>query len=96
MVSFGNFARIASPCVGFHFGTLHCCFFPKYFLAEFEFSARTKINLEIIFGSSSGFIVIFFVSLYSFWPPCLLYLYTILPSVWNLEIDLIKQDIQKG
>ena len=31
MVSFVNFARIASICVGFHLGTLHATFFTKTF-----------------------------------------------------------------
>ena len=35
MVSFGNFARIASLCFGFHLGTLHG------FLAKYEFPAQT-------------------------------------------------------
>ena len=45
MVSFVNFARIASICVVFHLGTLQGCFF----LAKFEFPARisskTCLNL---------------------------------------------------
>ena len=40
MVSFGNYARIASICVGFHFGTLHGYFFSLRLLANFEFPAR--------------------------------------------------------
>ena len=35
MVSFRNFARIASLCFGFHLGTLHA------FLAKYEFPAQT-------------------------------------------------------
>ena len=31
MFRFVNFARIASICVGFHFGTLHGYFFTKTF-----------------------------------------------------------------
>ena len=40
MVSFVNFARIASICVGFHLGTLHGDFFSLRLLAKFEFPAR--------------------------------------------------------
>ena len=40
MVSFVNFARIASICVGFHFGTLRGYFFSLGLLAKFEFPAR--------------------------------------------------------
>ena len=42
MVSFGNFARIASLGVGFHLGTLHGYFFSTRLLAKFEFPARTS------------------------------------------------------
>ena len=48
MISFVNFARIASICVVFHFGTLHGYFFTKL-LAKFEFPVRisnkTCLNL---------------------------------------------------
>ena len=48
MVSFVNFGRIASICVGFHLGTLHGYYF-HYTLAKFEFPARnTEIKLVII------------------------------------------------
>ena len=40
MVSFVNFARIASICVGFHLGTLHCLLFSIRLLAKFEFPTR--------------------------------------------------------
>ena len=40
MVSFVNFARIASICIGFHLGTLHGYFFSERLLAKFEFPAR--------------------------------------------------------
>ena len=40
MVSFVNFARIASLCVGFHLGTLHGYIFSLRLLAKFEFPAR--------------------------------------------------------
>ena len=40
MISFVNFARIASICVGFDLGTLHGYFFHLRRLAKFEFPAR--------------------------------------------------------
>ena len=40
MISFVNFARIASICVGFDLGTLHGYFFQPRLLAKFEFPAR--------------------------------------------------------
>ena len=39
MISFVNFARIASICVGFHLCTLHGYFFSPTLLAKFEFPA---------------------------------------------------------
>ena len=39
MISFVNFARIASICVVFHFGTLHGYFFHQAFGEKFEFPA---------------------------------------------------------
>ena len=44
MVSFGNYARIASICVGFHFGTLHGYFFHLDFLPNLNFSLEYHIN----------------------------------------------------
>ena len=40
MVSFINFAKIASICVGFHLGTLHGYFFVLRVLTKFEFPPR--------------------------------------------------------
>ena len=40
MVSFVNFGRIASICVGFRIGTLHGYFFSPRLLAKFELPAR--------------------------------------------------------
>ena len=40
MISFVNFTRIASICVGFDLGTLHGYFFLPSLLAKFEFPAR--------------------------------------------------------
>ena len=49
IISFANFARIASICVGYHLGTLHGYFFSLRLLAKFEFPARmsnkTCLNL---------------------------------------------------
>ena len=40
MISFVNFARIASICVGFDLGTLHGLLSSPRLLAKFEFPAR--------------------------------------------------------
>ena len=40
MISFVNFARTASICVGFHLGTLHDYLFSLRLLAKFELPAR--------------------------------------------------------
>ena len=47
MISFVNFARIASICIGFGLGTLHCYFFHRL-LAKFEFPARMSIKVVLI------------------------------------------------
>ena len=51
MVSFVNFARIASICVGFLLGTLHGYFFHQKLLAKSEFPApisnKTYLNVLI-------------------------------------------------
>ena len=49
MVSFVNFARIASICVGFHFGTLHGYFFHEDFWPNLDFplECQTKVVLSI-------------------------------------------------
>ena len=44
IVSFANFARIASICVGFYLGTLHWLLFSLRLLAKFEFPARIYIK----------------------------------------------------
>ena len=53
MISFVNFARIASICVGFDLGTLHGYFFSSRLLAKFEFPARisnkTCLNINPTF-----------------------------------------------
>ena len=51
MISFVNFARIASMCVGFHLGTLHGYLFSQRPLAKFEFPARisNKTCLNLLF-----------------------------------------------
>ena len=54
MVSFVNFARIASICVGFHLGTLqgyflHLDFWPNLnFPPEYQIKLVLKSNLEIV------------------------------------------------
>ena len=52
MISFVNFARIASNCVGFVLGTLHGYFFSPRLLAKFEFPARisnkTCLNFDCL------------------------------------------------
>ena len=47
MVSFGNFARIARHCVGFHLGTLHgYCFHYDYWPnLNFPFEHQRKLVL---------------------------------------------------
>ena len=49
IISFANFARIASICAGFHLGTLHDYFFSLRLLAKFEFPARilNKTGLKL-------------------------------------------------
>ena len=51
MISFVNFARIASICVGFDLGTLHGYFFLLRLLTKFEFPARisNKTCLKVSF-----------------------------------------------
>ena len=47
MVSFVNFARIASICVGFHFGTLHGYFFHQDFWPNLNFPLECQIKLVL-------------------------------------------------
>ena len=44
MVNFGNFARIASPCVEFHLDTLLGSFFHQGFWPNLDFSLQHQIK----------------------------------------------------
>ena len=48
MISFVNFARIASICVGFHLGTLHGYFFHQDFWPNLNFLLEYQIKLVLI------------------------------------------------
>ena len=48
MISFVNFARIASICAGFHLGTLHDYFFHKDFWPNLNFLLEYQIKLVLI------------------------------------------------
>ena len=48
IVMFGNSARIASPCVCFHLGTLHGYFFHQDFWANLNFPLEHQIKLVLI------------------------------------------------
>ena len=67
MVGFGNFARKASLCVGFHPGTLHGYFFYWDFWPNLNFPLehQTKIVLTLsalsIFVTEGLFIYIYFL-----------------------------------
>ena len=52
MISFVNFARIASICVGFGLGTLHCSFFHKDFWPNLNFLLECQIKVVLIFIGS--------------------------------------------
>ena len=47
MVSFVNFARIASICVGFHLGTLHGYFFHQDFWPNLNFLLECQLKLVL-------------------------------------------------
>ena len=47
MISFVNFARIASICVGFHLGTLHGYFFHQDFWPNLNFQLEDQIKLVL-------------------------------------------------
>ena len=47
MISFVNFARIASICVGFHLGTLHGYFFHQDFWPNLNFLLEDQIKLVL-------------------------------------------------
>ena len=48
MISFVNFARIASICAGFHLGTLHGYFFHKDFWPNLNFPLEYQIKRVLI------------------------------------------------
>ena len=48
MVSFDNYSRIASICVGFHFGTLRGYFFHKDVWPNLNFALEYQIKLVLI------------------------------------------------
>ena len=50
MVSFVNFARVASIFVGFYLGTLHGYFFHKDFWPNMNFPLEYQIKLVLIFS----------------------------------------------
>ena len=52
MISFVNFARIASICVGFHLGTLHGYFFHQDFWPNLNFPLEYQIKLVLIISKS--------------------------------------------
>ena len=52
MISFVNFARIASICVGFHLGTLHGYFFHQDFWPNLNFPFECQVKVVLIFLSS--------------------------------------------
>ena len=47
MISFVNFARIASICVGFHLGTLHGYFFHQDFWPNLNILLEDQIKLVL-------------------------------------------------
>ena len=53
MISFVNFARIASICVGFDLGTLHGYFFHEDFWPNLNFPLEYQIKLVLICMSES-------------------------------------------
>ena len=48
MISFVNFARIASICVGFDLGTLHGYFFHRDVWANLNFPLEHQVKLVLI------------------------------------------------
>ena len=58
MISFVNFARIASICVGFHLGTLHGHFFHQDFWPNLNFLLEDQIKLVLSITAVSFFLTI--------------------------------------
>ena len=54
MISFVNFARIASICVGFHLGTLHGNFFHKDFWPNLNFPLEYQIKRVLIMSQGTA------------------------------------------
>ena len=52
MISFVNFAKIASICVDFDLGTLHGYFFHQDFWPNLNFSLQYQIKLVLIFWAT--------------------------------------------
>ena len=52
MISFVNFARIASICVGFDLGTLHGYFFHQDFRPNLNFPLEYQIKLVLIINET--------------------------------------------
>ena len=52
MISFVNFARIASICVGFDLGTLHGYFFRQDFWPNLNFPLEYQIKLVVSFSQT--------------------------------------------
>ena len=53
MVNFVNFARIASICVGFHFGTMHGYFFNQEVWPNLNFLLEYQIKRVLIIQTAS-------------------------------------------
>ena len=53
IISFANFARITSICVGFHLGTLHGYFFPRNFRPNLNFLLEYQIK-RVLIGRQIG------------------------------------------
>ena len=54
MISFVNFARVASICVGFHLGALHGYFFHKDFWPNLNFLLEYHIKLVLTLSGPGG------------------------------------------
>ena len=54
IVSFGNFARIASLCVGFLLGTLHGYYFHSDFWPNLNFPLEHQIKLVLNINVNDG------------------------------------------
>ena len=59
MISFVNFAGIASICLGFHLGTLHGYFFHYDFWSNLNFPLEYQIKLVLIISDLSPYRLLF-------------------------------------